>query len=100
MDTAQRSKGGASRDAADIEQRARALVEAHSHFRGRSGQFEFACREKVLVVRGLVPTFYLKQVLQTVLKDLDGVRLVDNQVTVDSSGGFSDVRERVNGPIT
>ena len=72
-----------------VEECAHALINAHPHFRGRASQFEFVCREEVLVVRGLVPTFYLKQVLQTLLKDLDGVRLVDNQVTVVSPDGLS-----------
>ena len=72
-----------------VEQCALALVNAHPHFRGRATQFEFDCREEVLVVRGLVPTFYLKQVLQTMLKDLDGVSLIDNQVTVVSPDGLS-----------
>ena len=72
-----------------VEQRAHALVNAHPHFHGRAAQFEFVCREEVLVVRGLVPTFYLKQVLQTMLKDLDGVSLIDNQVTVVSPDGLS-----------
>ena len=72
-----------------VEQCAHALVNAHPHFHGRAAQFEFVCREEVLVVRGLVPTFYLKQVLQTMLKDLDGVSLIDNQVTVISPDGLS-----------
>jgi hypothetical protein len=74
-----------------VEQSAHALVNAHPHFHGRAAQFEFVCREEVLVVRGLVPTFYLKQVLQTVLKDLDGVRLIDNRVTVTSLDGLSGI---------
>ncbi len=36
----------------------------------------------VLILRGRVPTFYLKQILQTVLKDLDGVQQINNQVDV------------------
>lgn len=72
-----------------VEQCAHSLVNAHPHFHGRAAQFEFVCREEVLVVRGLVPTFYLKQVLQTVLKTLDGVTLIDNQVTVLSPDGLS-----------
>ncbi len=89
-----RTKGGSARDIANIEQRAQALLDAHSLFRGRSRQFEFACQKDVLVVRGFVPSFYLKQMLQTVLKDLEGVRLVENQVTVDSRGGISESETR------
>ncbi|MEX2306032.1 MAG: hypothetical protein WD738_00465 [Pirellulales bacterium] len=65
-----------------IVERAYAVVDAHTHFRGRAARFEFVCREDVLIVRGAVPTFYLKQLLQSVLKDVDGVRVIDNQVTV------------------
>ena len=36
----------------------------------------------VLTLRGRVATFYLKQVLQTLLMDLDGVPQVDNEVEV------------------
>ena len=65
----------------------------HSHFRGRADGFEFIQREDVLVVRGCVPTFYLKQVLQTALKDLDGIRWVDNQVNVTACDGLSSERD-------
>ncbi len=41
----------------------------------------------MLVVRGCVASFYLKQMLQTVLKDLDGVRQIDNQVEVVATNG-------------
>jgi hypothetical protein len=40
-----------------------------------------------LIVRGAVPTYYLKQILQHVLKGIDGVRLIDNQVQVISATG-------------
>ena len=49
-------------------------------------------RRDVLTVRGCVPTFYLKQVLQTMLKELNGVGRVDNQVDVVCSSGLSSVR--------
>ncbi len=72
-----------------IEQRAYAIVNAHPHFHGRAEQFKFACHDGVLVVRGFVPSFYLKQVLQTAIQSLDGVRVIDNQVQVTSSAGLS-----------
>jgi hypothetical protein len=81
--TCKQAMGTAERGS-EIVERACATLEAHAHFRGRAGRFEFICREDVLVVRGAVPSFYLKQVLQTVLKDVDGVRQIDNQVTVVS----------------
>lgn len=41
-----------------------------------------------LTLRGRLPSFYLKQVLQTLLCDIEGVELIDNQVDVDSSTGL------------
>ena len=70
----------------NIADRAYAMLEAHVHFRGRAGRFKLVCQDDVLVVRGAVPSFYLKQVLQTVLRDIDGVRQIDNQATVISTG--------------
>jgi hypothetical protein len=45
-----------------------------------------------LSVRGRVPTFYLKQILQSRLKGIDGVELIDDQVDVVSSTGLSSAR--------
>lgn len=55
---------------------------------------EIACeyREGVLTLRGSVPSFYLKQVLQSILKDIPGVERIDNRVDVVSAAGLSSVR--------
>jgi hypothetical protein len=90
MGTVQRSQREVECRSNDMEQRARTIIEKHSLFTGRSRLFEFQYREEVLVIRGRVPTFYLKQVLQSVLKNLDGIRRVDNQVTVDWGDGLID----------
>ncbi len=42
-----------------------------------------------LTLRGRLPSFYLEQVLQTLLRDIEGVDLIDNQVDVISSTGLS-----------
>jgi hypothetical protein len=55
------------------------------YFRRVTLQFQ----DGVLTLRGRVPTFYLKQLLQSWLKDLDGVREIDNQVDVVSATGLS-----------
>jgi hypothetical protein len=72
-----------------IERQAYSLVDSHCHFHRRAGRFEFQCEEDILIVRGNVPTFYLKQLLQCVLRDVEGVRAIDNQVMVISSHGLS-----------
>jgi hypothetical protein len=63
-------------------QSARDLLARHHHFQGRVDTFELVVRGEVLTVRGSVPTFYLKQLLQSLLRDIDGVGRIDNQVEV------------------
>ncbi len=41
-------------------------------------------RDGVLVLRGCLPSYYLKQVAQEVVARLDGVTAVDNQIQVIS----------------
>jgi hypothetical protein len=76
-----------------IEQRAYSVVDSHQHFHGRARHFEFKFRQGVLVVRGSVPTYYLKQMLQHVLVGMDGVCRIDNQVQVISTTQVSDARD-------
>jgi hypothetical protein len=79
--------------AISVERRAHEALASHGHFRGRADGFRFENDGGVLTVRGRVPSFYLKQVLQTILKRVDGVRMVDNQVDVICCDGLSSVRE-------
>ena len=74
--------------ARDVEQCDWAVINDHSHFRGRAKKFDFVYRDHVLTLRGSVPSFYLKQVLQTAVRNLDGVRQVDNRVQVMPSDGL------------
>jgi len=48
----------------------------------------------ILTLRGCVPTYYLKQVLQTRLLDLEGVDQIHNHVDVVNASGLSSVRPR------
>jgi hypothetical protein len=77
-----------------VARRARDLIARHAHFRGRAEAFEFECNENVLVIRGSVPTFYLKQLLQDALKHVNGVQQIDNCVDVIAPNGVSSVRHR------
>ena len=45
----------------------------------------------VLTLRGRVPTFYLKQMAQSVLSGIEGVDRIDNRVDVVSPRGLSSV---------
>jgi hypothetical protein len=42
-----------------------------------------------LTLEGCVPTFYMKQILQTMLRDLEHVERIANEVAVISSTGLS-----------
>ncbi len=39
-------------------------------------------RDGVLIVRGRVPSFHLKQIAQVLLSDVEGVGMIDNRVDV------------------
>ncbi len=54
----------------------------------------FHCSNGVLTIRGRLTSFYLKQVLQTLLRDLDGVNQINNQVDVVGSTGLSSFRTK------
>ena len=58
----------------------------------RDVSIDFA--DDTLTLRGRVPSFYMKQILQTLLARVDGVNRVDNQVDVTSATGLSSVRPR------
>jgi hypothetical protein len=77
-----------------IVKQAYSILDTHAHFRGRAANFEVVCEEEILFVRGAVPTFYLKQVLQSVLKDVEGVRKIENDVQVVSATGLSGAARR------
>jgi hypothetical protein len=61
-----------------IEHRAESLLNRHVHFHGRASRFEFESHDGTLFVRGSVPSFYLRESLQNALKDVEGVRFLEN----------------------
>lgn len=78
----------------DAAEEAKRIVTQHPHFRGRALTIEFVECEQVLLVQGQVPSFYLKQILQTILRDISGITRIDNRVDVVSSAGLSSERLR------
>jgi hypothetical protein len=79
--------------ASGVEQAAYEIVASHCCFHGRAQTFEFERNGDVLTIRGCVPSFYLKQVLQGLLKNLEGVERIDNRVDVASPAGLSSERQ-------
>jgi hypothetical protein len=73
----------------EILRRVAYLLSHHDLFRCRLDNLEIDCCEAMLIVNGKLPSFYLKQVLQTTLRDVSGVRRIDNRVNVTSSSGLS-----------
>ncbi len=82
VDKKDRATFGACIECVHAEQEARDLLRRHPHFTGRADGFKFELFDNKLVVRGRVPTFYLKQLLQHALQQLDGIEEIDNRVEV------------------
>ena len=57
-------------------------------------QVTFSYSQGILTLEGRLPSFYLKQMLQTLLRDLDGVTRIVNRVDVVSPIGLSSVRPK------
>ena len=52
---------------------------------------QWEAKDDILVLTGNLPSFYLKQVLQTALQNLPGIARLDNQVQVANSRDLSSV---------
>lgn len=56
------------------------------------GKVTWHCHDGHLRLRGCVPSFHLKQMLQELLRDIERVKLITNSVDVVSSTGVSSER--------
>ena len=56
------------------------------------GNVTWHCHGGHLTLSGRVPSFYLKQALQELLRDIERVKLITNSVDVVSSTGMSSER--------
>lgn len=65
-----------------LAQQARDVLEATPHFCGRSHVIRIDDQDGVLHLQGTLPTFYLKQLLQSRLMELEGVCGIENHVVV------------------
>ena len=73
---------GFTREHEHILSEARKRLRQHHQFRGREHLLRVDERDGTLILRGRVPSFYIKQLLQNAMKDIDGVAQLDNQVKV------------------
>ncbi len=72
------------------ELRAAKALECHPSFRGRGRWIQCRCLNQCLQLNGKLPTYYLKQLVQEILRDLDGVDCIDNRIVVASPVGEVD----------
>ena len=83
---------GAVKATGDVMTCVKGTLSRSCHFTRHWREIVCDYREGVLTLRGSVPSFYLKQVLQSILKDTPGVQRIDNRVDVVSAAGLSSVR--------
>jgi hypothetical protein len=60
----------------------RERLDKHPHFRGRTHLIQIKSNADSLVLSGRVPTYYLKQLLQEVVKAVPDVGDIENRVDV------------------
>jgi osmotically-inducible protein OsmY len=77
-------RGSRSATCSDVEDRAMAILEAHPHFHGRKRWVQCRCSKRRLFLTGTVPTYYLKQLAQEAVRNVDGVDQIVNQIVVVS----------------
>ena len=63
---------------------------ATSHLGRWSDQLEIACQDGAVMLTGQLPSFYLKQILQTIIRKVPGVREIENHVLVTSTPAGTD----------
>lgn len=64
-----------------LESRARDAIISHRRLYNQIDRLHFSESDGTLVIRGRLPTFYLKQLLQSALMEL-GAIVIDNRVEV------------------
>jgi len=85
----------------EIEERAKLLLESHPHFRGRSRWVQCRHHKGRVYLTGKVPTYYLKQLAQEAVRDIGGVDMIVNRITVGSPvGDVEQPNQRCDAPST
>jgi hypothetical protein len=93
-ETSSESENGRSEVTSVVLDCALCRLEDHPCFRGRSGTIHLGFCQGTIILSGRVPSFYLKQLLQEALRDIDGVEKIDNRVDVVRSNGLSSTEGR------
>ena len=72
-----------------IRQQVLSHLSEHVHFRCHLDCLDIQCAEGQLRINGKLPSYYLKQLLQTTVRNVPGVSEINNEVHVISSTGLS-----------
>lgn len=64
-------------------ERARRALEENPRFRGRTHLLDLRSNNGVITVRGVLPTYYLRQILINLLNSLEGVDAIVDQIVVE-----------------
>jgi hypothetical protein len=92
--------GQSSRECAETTaaERNRIVQQASRVLRDRSqamyAAVDFTFVGGILIITGRVPSFYLKQLVQEALSDIEGVQGIENRIDVVNQAGRSSVRHR------
>ncbi len=70
-----------------VEAQANELLECHPYFRGRSKWVKCRIDDGCLQLNGRLPSYFLKQVAQEILRQLPGVDRIENRIVVTSIHG-------------
>jgi osmotically-inducible protein OsmY len=71
--------------ACNVTDQAESRLRAHSYLALKNISCDY--RDGVLTLRGCLPTYYLKQVAQAAVGQLDGVQRIVNEIEVTPSAG-------------
>jgi hypothetical protein len=63
-----------------------------SYLRRWSGRLQVTCDQGVIIIGGRLPSYYLKQVLQTIVRPLPGVQGIQNRVVVEPASATREER--------
>ena len=65
-----------------VERRADGILDGHPHFRGSDQWVQCRCSNRVLKLDGCLPSYFLKQLAQEALRDLEGISRIENRIAV------------------
>jgi osmotically-inducible protein OsmY len=69
-----------------LENRLSAVLRRNPHFAGR--QLEFEAQEGRVTLKGVVRSYYQKQMAQELVRAIEGVKQIENQLQVQEPLGF------------